>query len=517
ETLGMLDVLQQNQPDLEGWPEFRALRGAARVLAGDLDGAREDLNHPGLANSAEAALWRGAIAAQQNDGPKAARDFKTGGPILAKYPDPLLSKLALLAAETALRAGDVNEGKRWLDRVEQKIGTEANERADMQYLRGEQYRQQGEVAHAREEMTAAFNSLDRYYRAKAGLALVNLEVAEGRMSPANAAEQLAGLTFTWRGDDLEIAIRQRLGEMQIAGGQYAEGFNTMKETAALVGDGPKAEQITKDMARTFADLYKDGASRLPTLEALQLYDQFRELTPVGTAGDEIIRQLAERLIQIDLLGKASDLLQHQVEYRLSGQDKASIGTRLASVRLLDNKPQEALKALELSNVPGIPADLQRERLVMQAKALAELGRGNEALLLLAQDDSKESNLLRVDIAWRAQNWGQAAVALGKIIGAPPAPGQPLDASASQLVLNRAVALALAGDGTGLSQLRKEFGTGMEKGPDADTFRLLTRPEQATGLIDVNTIRSRVAEVDVFQKFLKGYRSRTAGQAQDKKS
>jgi len=512
ETLGMLDVLQQAQPDLDGWPEFRALRGAARVLAGDLDGGREDLTHPGLANNAEAALWRGVIAVQQNDWPKAARDFKTGGAVLAKYPDPLLSRLALPAAEAALQIGDVNEAKRWLDRVEQKIGTDANERPDMQYLRGEQYRLQGDVGHAREELTAAFNSLDRYYRAKAGLALTNLEVAEGRMSPAAAAEQLAGLTFTWRGDDLEVAIRQRLGEMQIAGGKYADGFNTMKETAALVGEGPKAEQITKEMARTFADLYKDGAAKLPTLEALQLYDQFRELTPVGTAGDDIIRQLAERLIQIDLLGKAADLLQHQVEYRLSGQEKANVGTRLASVRLLDNKPQEALKALELSNVPGIPADLQGERMVMQAKALAELGRGNEALLLLAQDDSKEANLLRVDIAWRAQNWGQAAVALGKVIGPPPASGQPLDPNASQLVLNRAVALALAGDGTGLSQLRKEFGTGMEKGPDADAFRVLTRPDQATGLIDVNTIRSRVAEVDVFQKFLKGYKGRTSAPA-----
>ena len=45
--------------------------------------------------------------------------------------------------------------------------------------------------------------------------------------------------------------------------------------------------------------------------------------------------------------------------------------------------------------------------------------------------------------------------------------------------------------------------------DADAFRILTRPEQATGLIDVNTIRSRVAEVDVFKNFLKGYRTRQA--------
>ncbi|WP_431857959.1 tetratricopeptide repeat protein [Azospirillum sp.] len=509
EAQGMMDVLQATQPDLEGWPEFRALRGAARMLYGDLDGAAEDLAHPALADNAEAGLWRAAVAAGRNQWQPAARGFKAGAAILTRYPEPLLSKLATLATEAALQSGDTGEAKRLLDRMEARIGPEADERPDIQYLRGELARQQGDLDRAHDALEKSYDSLDRYHRAKAGLALVNLELEQGKTSPAAAAERLAGLTFIWRGDDMEMAIRQRLGEVQVAAGNFAEGFNTMKETAALIGDGPRAEQITKDMARIFADLYKDGASRMPTLEALKLYDQFRELTPVGPAGDEIIRQLAERLIQIDMLERAADLLQYQTEYRLSGADKAYVGTRLATVRLLDNKPAEALKALEISNVPDMPADLAAERRLMQAKALDQLGRGEEALALLAQDDTRESNLLRVDMAWRAQKWGHAAVALGKVIGQPPAPGQTLEPERSQLVLNRAVALALAGDGTGLAQLRKEFGGGMEKGADADAFRVLTRPEQATGLIDVNTIRSRVAEVDVFQKFLKGYKGRMA--------
>jgi tetratricopeptide (TPR) repeat protein len=510
ETQGMLDVLQSTQPDLEGWAEFKALRGAARVLSSDLEGAAEDLSHPALADNAEAGLWRAAVAAQRLDWPAAARGFKAASAILTKYPEPLLSKLATLAAEAALQTGDTADAKRLLDRMEARIGPEADERPDIQYLRGELARQQGDPARAEQALGRAFHSLDRYHRAKAGLALVNLELAEGKTSPAAAAERLAGLTFTWRGDDLEMSIRHRLGETQVAAGDFAAGFNTMKDTAALIGDGPRAEKITKDMARAFADLYKDGASRMPTLEALKLYDQFRELTPVGPAGDEIIRQLAERLVQIDLLDRAADLLQYQTEYRLAGADKAYVGTRLATVRLLDNKPAEALKALEISNVPNMPPELAAERRLMQAKALDQLGRGDDALQLLAQDDTKESNLLRIDMAWRAQNWGHAAVALGKVIGQPPAPGQPLEPERSQLVLNRAVALALAGDGTGLAQLRKEFGGPMDKGQDADAFRVLTRPEQATGLIDVNTIRSRVAEVDVFQKFLKSYKGRLSG-------
>ncbi|MBF5095695.1 tetratricopeptide repeat protein [Azospirillum sp. INR13] len=513
ETLGLLDVLQQNQPDLEGWPEFRALRGAARVLAGDLEGGEADLSIPSLANNPEANLWRAAIAADRRDWPKAMAGFKASGQILNGYPEPMIGKLGLRAAEAALETRDTATAKRLFDRVIEHSGPEQEENPQTQYLRGLLYAQTGETDQARQQLTAAFNSYDRFYRAKAGLALTNLELSEGKMSPTAAAEQLAGLTFTWRGDDLEMQIRSRMGEVLIAGGEYAKGFNTMKETAALVADTPRAEAITREMSRIFADLFKDGAQRLPTLDALQLYDQFRELTPVGEAGDEIIRQLAERLISIDLLNRAADLLQHQVEFRLSGLDKARIGTRLASVRLLDNKPEEALKALELSNIAGLPAELAAERRLMQAKALAELNRGDEAMQLLAQDDSGNANLLRVDIAWKGQKWDAAALALNKVIGPPPAPGKPLDPNMSQLVLNRAVALALAGDGNGLNLLKKDFEGSMKGGPNEDAFRILTRPEQAMGLIDVGTIRSRVAEVDMFKKFLKEYRG--GKQAADK--
>lgn len=505
ETLGLLDVLQQNQPDLEGWPEFRALRGAARVLAGDLDGGEADLSIPALANNPEASLWRAAIAADRRDWPKAMAGFKASGQILNGYPEPMIGKLGLRAAEAALETRDTATAKRLFDRVIEHSGPEQEENPQTQYLRGLLYAQTGEIDQAREQLTAAYNSYDRLYRAKAGLALTNLELSEGKMSPTAAAEQLAGLTFTWRGDDLEMQIRSRMGEVLIAGGEYAKGFNTMKETAALVADTPRAEAITREMSRIFADLFKDGAQRLPTLDAMQLYDQFRELTPVGEAGDDIIRQLAERLISIDLLNRAADLLQHQVEFRLSGLDKARIGTRLASVRLLDNKPEEALKALELSNVAGLPAELAAERRLMQAKALAELNRGEEAMQLLAQDDSGNANLLRVDIAWKGQKWDAAALALNKVIGPPPAAGKPLDPNMSQLVLNRAVALALAGDGNGLNLLKRDFEGAMKGGPNEDAFRILTRPEQAMGLIDVGTIRSRVAEVDMFKKFLKEYR------------
>jgi integrase len=56
------------------------------------------------------------------------------------------------------------------------------------------------------------------------------------------------------------------------------------------------------------------------------------------------------------------------------------------------------------------------------------------------------------------------------------------------LLNRSVALALTGDANGLAELRRAFSPSMENTPEFDTFRLLTRPEQATGLLDIRTIQ-----------------------------
>jgi hypothetical protein len=125
--------------------------------------------------------------------------------------------------------------------------------------------------------------------------------------------------------------------------------------------------------------------------------------------------------------------------------------------------------------------------------------------LLKEDTSQPAELLRVDVAWRGAQWAEAASGLAKVIGPPPPDGTALSKDKSDLVLNQAVALALAGDNAGLDRLRGQFGGAMAAGPHADTFRVLARPGQSGGLIDLASIQSRVKEVGTFQKFLAGQR------------
>jgi tetratricopeptide (TPR) repeat protein len=288
---------------------------------------------------------------------------------------------------------------------------------------------------------------------------------------------------------------------------YAEGFHTIRQAAELFPDSPRAAQMTRSMSQSFIDLYaKDGAAALSPVEALGLYDQFKDLAPEGPQADEVVRQLAERMVEIDLLGRAGDMLQGLVSNKLQGLNKGKVGTRLATIRLQDAKPDQAIAVLDQSAVPELTPDLVAERRILRARALADLKRYGEAVALLKEDTSQPAELLRVDVAWRGAQWAEAASGLAKVIGPPPPDGASLSKDKADLVLNQVVALSLAGDNAGLDRLRTQFGTAMAAGPHADTFRVLARPGQSGGLIDLASIQSRVKEVGTFQKFLAGQRS-----------
>src|SRR3546814_11246140 len=87
---------------------------------------------------------------------------------------------------------------------------------------------------------------------------------------------------------------------------------------------PYTTLLTKQMSDEFAKLFLDGgAQSLPPLTALALYYDYRELTPPGPEGDEIISKLADRLVSVDLLNRAAELIEHRSEERRVGKEVVS--------------------------------------------------------------------------------------------------------------------------------------------------------------------------------------------------
>jgi hypothetical protein len=216
----------------------------------------------------------------------------------------------------------------------------------------------------------------------------------------------------------------------------------------------------------------------------------------------MIRKLADRLVKVDLLDQAALLLERQVEFRVTGVDRARIGARLALVYLLDRQPQKAVAVLHDTQTVETGRDLNAQRRRLEARALTDLGKVDEAMLLLGTDTTPETRQLRAEIYWRAQDWANAARALSDLV--PDADAGTLKDADARLVLDWATALTLAGDERTLVRVRQKYTGPMSNTPYKDAFALITTPRER-GVMDAQAVRQQIQQAEQFKTFMVEYK------------
>ncbi|MEQ9329438.1 MAG: tetratricopeptide repeat protein [Rhodospirillales bacterium] len=508
ETMGVLGLMAESEPEVVSDPAFLALRGGARLLHGDLAGAREDLFNERLDGVDEVELWRGAVVAREGDLQRAGLPMRSGGAILADYPRTVKKRLALLGAEATLALGDATSAEEFLRMLNEEFPT-ARDDAKVKRLRGVLAELTGDYEEAINLWEQVENGTDRYARSRAALARVELLFRTEEIDARRATEELEKLRFVWRGDAFEFQLLRRLGDFYLEASNYRDALETYKSLVSNFPDSPDAKAVTQLMKDVFENLYlNDAADAIPPVTAISLYNEFRELTPGGTRGDELIRKLADRLVGVDLLPQAARILKDQVQTRLSGVEKARVGTRLALIQLLDQKAGQAIAALDESEASGLPEDLALQRLHIRARALIELDNFEEALNILSVDESRDANLLRAEIYTEMKDWQRAAIVFGRLVGNVDRRGE-ISEEIAQYALNWAIALALASDEQKLRDLRSRLGEAMNRTQLAEAFQLITAAA-SDGLIDYRTIENQVKDVEQFQDFMSNYRDRLKG-------
>ena len=514
EALGLLDLVEESQPSIAGRESFVMLRGAARVLAEELEAAAADLNHPGLADSKDAALWRAVVAAKSEEWTRAAAEFEKAGRLIETYPRPFAEMLARLAARTAIETGDPQAAESQLTRISALTRGESDRWASTQYLRGMMAARAGEPMTATAAFEAAAASDDRFHRTLSELALIEFDLAEGNIEWEDAVASFESLRFAWRGDEIEFQLIDRIESLYWQHGRYRSALETLQQASRSFPETPAGEAYATRLQARFVELFGSARVRsMPPLAAISLYHDFSDLMPDDEDGDRVLQGLAERLVEMDLLDQAGDILAELIETRLDGDNRARTGTRLAGIRLLSGQPAAALEALDASDpdAEALPA-LGPERRLLRAHAYAELGQPADALAVLVNDRTPIAAAARADIAWRGQDWSTAATALSELVAPPPPDGGPIAEDQAKLVLNLGIALALSDNGDGLDRLAERYGAAMRQSVSANTFAILTRSSGGTPQIaDLAAIRQQVSEVDLFQQFLSGYR--TAGDPQ----
>jgi tetratricopeptide (TPR) repeat protein len=506
DALGTLRVIVGDDAEAPRDAPVIALRGASRFMTNDYAGAAQDLNDKRLDNDKEIGLWRGALLAEQGDWRAAIKQFDRASALLPYYPKALRMRFGLFAAEAQIDGGNPSDAQPYLRMLEES-SPDTRDAEEIAFLRARLLAANGQNDAALDQWQKLEDKGHNPVRVKAAVARISLLSEMGKLDVKAAIDRLDRLRFAWRGDETEFKVLALLARLYLGQGKYREGLDTMKEADRLYPALAHKAKLRDEMSRVFAELFMGGgADRLPPVRALALFDDYKELAPDSAEGDAMIGRLADRLVSVDLLGRAAELLDHQVKHRLKGVDKAKVGARLALVRLLDRKPEAAIAALNVSQVAGIPADLNAERNRLKARAYADLGKPLEALAMLGGDTSEKADLLRVDIQWRAQNWAEAAQVFARLAKGLPDGDKPLTASQSRMILNWTVALALAGDKPGLAALRTRFDGPMNKSPYAASYRVIAN-EIERGGSDYASIVSNIAEVAQFQAFLANYRER----------
>ena len=502
EALGVLQLLEDEQQRAMLDPELLLLTGAAHILRGDHEKGARLLGHPALAGEAEARLWQGVLAAEREDWPLAAYRFSESNSLIDAYLPPVRTRLFLRAAEATAAVGDLGEAMRLIKLSEEEVLSSIEE-AEHDYVLGRVLLADNDPKKAQELLERVADGRHGYASVKARLALIDLGLQNRSLSVDEAITHLEQLRFAWRGDAFEFALLRRIADLNESIGRYRETLRVLRSAAAHFPHLPEHEAIGERMSALFRDLFiGDRSNRLPPLAALSLYEEFRELSPAGEEGSRLVGHLADRLVEVDLLGRATELLEEQITFRLSGLEKARVGARLALIYLLDRRPREALAALERSVAEiELPLGLDRQRRFLEAHAFLELDRGFESLALIEDDASPEAERLRIDILWELREWGAVADLLER--GLPePTYNAALDETISGDVLSLAVALTLGNQVNRLARVQEAWGEAMARGSHAEAFELLSGDLSAE---QVSSVARELAKVKQAQAFMSNYR------------
>jgi tetratricopeptide (TPR) repeat protein len=482
------------------------LTAVADVMLDRPEAALKELSKPQVGNQQDAPIWRAIALARQGRWAEARDIFKTVSAAIGALPIELQRMAMKEALRSSIELRDFNGATRLVNDFE-TVGVTPDLEPTVNVLLGRLYEGLGRAEDALASYRAAATSSDRRAAAQGRLRETVLAFATGAMGRRDVINDIETLTTVWRGDETETEGLKLLAHLYTEDSRYRDAFHVMRTALLALPNSDMTRKIQDEAAATFDSLFLGGkGDALPPVEALGLFYDFRELTPIGRRGDEMIRRLSDRLVGVDLLDQAAELLQHQVDHRLQGAARAQVATRLAVVYLMNHKPDRALATLQGTRVSDLSNDLRDQRLLLEARAMSSLGRHDIALELIANINSREAVRLRSDVLWAARRWREAGEQIELLYGDRWREFPPLSDVERSDILRAAIGYALGEESIGLGRLREKYQAKFADGPDRRAFDIVTAPTGTNG-VEFQDIAKKIASVDTLDAFLRDLRAR----------
>jgi tetratricopeptide (TPR) repeat protein len=487
-------------------PVALIVHAVASSLMGRPELGMKDLNNPVIGTNYDSQLWKGLAYARQGKWAEAREKFKNVEFAVTALPIELQRIVIADAMRAALEVKDFSGAAKRSSDLD-VVGLPEEMKPGISVLRGRLAEALGHDKDALDAYRTAIASPDRIAASEAKLLEIVLRQKHDEISPAEALNDLETLAVTWRGDAIEVRTLGMLAKIYSDSGRFGESFAAARTATRLQPNSEVSRQAQDGAAALFAQLYlSPKGDDLPPVDALGMFYEYRELTPIGRRGDEMIRRLADRLVAVDLLDQASELLQYQVDKRLEGAARAQVAARLAMVYLTNRKPDRAIAALRSTRISDLSGELRQQRLLLEARAQSDVGRHDLAVDIISNIAGREAVRLRSDIYWASRRWREASEQIELYYADRWRDFKPLNPVEKGDVIRAVVGYALAEDAIGLARFREKYAPLMSGEADRAAFETASKPA-ATNSAEFALIAKMAASVDTLDGFLREMRTR----------
>jgi len=488
--------------------EFTALmvHAIASILINRPELGLKDLANSAIGNNFDSQLWQGLAFARQAKWADAREKFKNVEFAIASLPLDLQRVVTADAMRASLEVKDYAGASKRRAELE-VIGVPDEIKPAVAVLRGRLAEALGHDLDALDEYKLALNSTNRAAAAEAKLLELALRQRRDEITQQDAQRELELLAMTWRGDAIEVKTLQMLSQIYNDTGRFAESLAAARMATKLQPNSEASRHAQDTASALFSQIFLSAkGDDLPPIDALAMFYEFRELTPIGRRGDEMIRRLADRLVAVDLLDQAAELLQYQIDRRLEGSARAQVASKLAMVYLMNRKPDLAIAALRSTRIADLAGELRQQRLLLEARAQSDIGRHDLALDIISNIAGREAIRLRSDIYWAARRWREASEQIELYYGDRWRDFKPLNAVEKSDVVRAVVGYALGEDALGLARFREKFAPLMSGEADKTAFDIASKPAGASSS-DFTAIAKMAASVDTLDGFLREMKAR----------
>ena len=487
-------------------PVVLVVHSVASTLMGRPDWGLRDLANPVVGNNYDSQLWKALAYARQGKWAEAREKFKNVEFAITMLPIEMQRIVIADAMRAALEVKDYSGADKRSSDLE-VIGLPPEMKPAIAVLRGRLAEALGHDKEALAQYKIAVDSPDRASAAKAKVLEIALKQKRDEISQPDALRELETLSVMWRGDGTEVQALEMMARIYADTGRYSESLAATRTATRMEPNSAISRQGQDEASALFAQLYlSPKGDDLPPVDALGLFYEYQELTPIGRRGDEMIRRLADRLVAVDLLDQASELLQYQVDHRLEGAARAQVAARLAMVYLTNRKPDRAIAALRSTRIADLSGELRQQRLLLEARAQSDVGRHDLALDIISNIGGREATRLRSDIYWASRRWRESSEQIELYYADRWRDFKPLNPVEKGDVIRAVVGYALAEDAIGLARFREKYAPLMSGDADRAAFETASRPA-ASNSSEFGQIAKMAASVDTLDGFLREMKTR----------